>query len=44
MDRVERVHSLKMAWCLDCHMQDPPEDAPPEQATRAPIHCTTCHR
>ena len=44
MDRVERVHSLKMAWCLDCHTQPPPEGSPPEQLTRAPIHCTTCHR
>jgi menaquinone reductase, multiheme cytochrome c subunit len=44
MDRVERVHSLKMRWCLDCHMQSPPEGSPPEQLTRAPIHCTTCHR
>lgn len=44
MDRVERVYSLKMGWCLDCHMQAPPEDAPPEQITRAPIHCSACHR
>ena len=44
MQRVERVNSLKMAWCLDCHKQPPPADAPPEQTTRAPIHCTTCHR
>ncbi len=44
MDRVERVYSLKMAWCLDCHMEPPPEDAPEEQATRAPIHCSACHR
>jgi len=44
MSRVERVNSLKMGWCLDCHKQPPPADAPPEQKTRAPIHCTTCHR
>lgn len=44
MDRVERVHSLKMGWCLDCHMQPPPEGAPPSQKTRAPIHCSACHR
>ena len=44
MDRVERVHSLKMGWCIDCHREPPPEEAPPEQLTRAPIHCTTCHR
>ena len=44
MDRVRRVESLKMSWCLDCHMEPPPEDAPPGQTTRAPIHCSTCHR
>jgi len=44
MDRVKRVHSLKMGWCLDCHMQPPTEGTPPGQATRAPIHCSTCHR
>jgi hypothetical protein len=44
MDRVERVHSLKMKWCLDCHRQAPPEGAPPEQTTRAPTNCSTCHR
>ena len=44
MERVERVHSLKMGWCLDCHMQPPPEGAPPEQTTRAPITCSACHR
>jgi hypothetical protein len=44
MDRVERVNSLKMGWCLDCHMQPPPEGAPEWQKTRAPIHCSTCHR
>lgn len=44
MDRVERVNTLKMGWCLDCHMQPPPEGAPAWQKTRAPIHCSTCHR
>jgi len=44
MDRVERVNSLKMGWCLDCHKQAPPEGAPAHQETRAPINCTTCHR
>ena len=44
METVYQAEPLSMAWCLDCHMQDPPEDAPPEQFTRAPIHCTTCHR
>ena len=44
MERVQRVHSLKMGWCLDCHMQPPPKDAAPGQLTRAPIHCSACHR
>ena len=44
MDRVERVSSLKMGWCLDCHMEPPPEGSPPEKKTRAPITCATCHR
>lgn len=44
MERVYRVNSLKMGWCLDCHMQPPTEGTPPGQTTRAPITCTTCHR
>ncbi|MBI4881308.1 MAG: cytochrome c3 family protein [Planctomycetes bacterium] len=44
MDRVERVYSLKMRWGLDCHMEPPPAGSPPWQKTRAPIHCSTCHR
>jgi hypothetical protein len=44
MDRVWRVHSLKMGWCLDCHMELPPEGSPADQLTRAPINCSTCHR
>ncbi len=44
MDRVERVYSLKMGWCLDCHMEPPREGTPEGQETRAPITCTTCHR
>jgi len=47
MDHVRREHGMKMSWCLDCHKQSPPEDDPavePGQATRAPIHCTACHR
>lgn len=44
MDRVKRVNSLKMGWCLDCHKQPPPPGAPPTQKTRAPINCSTCHR
>ncbi len=47
MDRVERVHSLKMAWCLDCHMQEPTETTTEqykELELRGPIHCSACHR
>ncbi len=44
MERVKRVHSLKMGWCLKCHMQPAPEGAPAGQMTRAPTHCSTCHR
>lgn len=44
MDRVERVHSLKMSWCLDCHRQPPTEGTPSGWRTCAPIHCTACHR
>ena len=45
MDVVERTFSLKMGWCLDCHMKDPDaEHAKPGETTLAPIHCSTCHR
>ena len=47
MERVRREHGLKMSWCLDCHKQEPQEgDAACERGdpTRAPIHCTACHR
>jgi hypothetical protein len=44
MDRVRRVHSLKMGWCLDCHKEPKPEGAPDWQETRAPINCSACHR
>ncbi len=47
MDRVRREHGLKMSWCLDCHKQAPPPGSHAEQlgwSTRAPIHCSTCHR
>jgi hypothetical protein len=32
MDKVERVSSMKMGWCLDCH-----------RMRGASIDCTTCH-
>lgn len=44
MERVERVYSLKMGWCLECHMEPPPDGSPEWQTTRAPIYCSTCHR
>jgi hypothetical protein len=44
MERVRRVNSLKMGWCLDCHMQEPPENVTDGRTTRAPINCTACHR
>lgn len=44
MDRVERVYSLKMGWCLECHREPPTERTPEGQATRGPIHCSACHR
>jgi hypothetical protein len=50
MAQVRREHGLKMAFCIDCHMEDPPEGPPesvpdhPGLGTRAPINCTACHR
>jgi len=47
MEHVRRVHGMKMSWCLACHKQAPPDVGLPasqEQPTRAPIHCTVCHR
>ncbi len=44
LDRVERVFSLKMGWCLKCHREPPLAGSPAGQTTRAPIHCSTCHR
>ncbi|MDA1194190.1 MAG: cytochrome c3 family protein [Planctomycetota bacterium] len=44
MDRVKRVNSLKMGWCLECHMQAPTATTPAGWTTRAPINCSTCHR
>ncbi len=44
---MRREFGLKMSWCLKCHMQAPPEDSKAKERgweTRAPIHCTTCHR
>jgi hypothetical protein len=33
MDRVRRVRSLKMGWCVECH-----------RSRSAPTDCTTCHK
>ena len=45
MSRVKRVHSLKMGWCLECHMLPPdPNHSKPGETTLAPIHCSACHR
>jgi hypothetical protein len=47
MEHMRRVYGMKMSWCLECHKQKLPEDDPAIErgrSTRAPIHCTTCHR
>lgn len=45
MDVMYRQNSLKMGWCLDCHMKEPdPVHAKPGETTLAPTHCSTCHR
>jgi len=47
MVHMRREHGLKMRWCLKCHKEDPPPDSAAALRgadTRAPIHCTTCHR
>lgn len=43
MERVRRQNSLKMGWCLECHMQ-PPKEEETHKKTRAPINCGACHR
>ena len=47
MEHIRRVHGMKMSWCLGCHKQAPSEVNPAVsqgRSTRAPIHCTVCHR
>ena len=47
MDVVKRMYSLKMAWCLDCHRQEPTEvtsDVYKRENLRGPINCSACHR
>ena len=46
-EHMQRQYGLKMRWCLACHRQKAEKvrtgnDLDP--TTRAPIHCTTCHR
>jgi hypothetical protein len=51
MERVRRVRTLKMAWCLDCHRK-PPQGTGENVArwregdrwTRGPTDCSACHR
>jgi len=46
-DTMRREYGMKMSWCLECHKQELPEDDPALErgwTTRAPIHCTACHR
>ncbi len=33
MDKVRKVHSLEMGWCITCH-----------KSRSAPIDCLTCHK
>ena len=53
MERMTRVHSLKMKWCLDCHQQPATETTSElyrkqmyqgREGLRGPIHCSACHR
>ncbi len=46
-EHMHRQYGMKMSWCLDCHTEELPEDDPAREqgrTTRAPIHCTACHR
>ena len=46
-EHMRRQYGMKMSWCLDCHKQ-PVEKRDLKgrlvKTTRAPIHCSTCHR
>ena len=53
MERMTRVNSLKMKWCLDCHQQPATETTSElyqrqvfqgRVGLRGPIHCSACHR
>ena len=47
MPLMRKTNTLHMGWCLKCHKQKPPGDRSVSglvESTRAPIHCTTCHR
>ena len=44
---MRRQYGQKMSWCLDCHKEKLAPDDPLRKqgrTTRAPIHCSTCHR
>jgi len=46
-EHMKRQYGLKMSWCLDCHKQEvKKKDLRGREVTttRAPIHCSTCHR
>ena len=47
LDHMKRTFSLKMRWCLNCHMEEEQvEDANGKLVTqqKAPINCNACHR
>jgi hypothetical protein len=47
MPRIERVASLEMQWCLDCHRNPAPHlprPTPPLHSTQRLTDCSTCHR
>jgi predicted CXXCH cytochrome family protein len=43
MARIQRVASLTMGWCIDCH-RDPPGPADHGRAITPLTTCTACHR
>ena len=42
METMRREYSLKMAFCLDCHLN--PAAKGVKDIEKAPINCSTCHR
>jgi hypothetical protein len=46
-EHMKRQFGLKMSWCLECHKEALPGDDPKRElgrTTKAPIHCSACHR